>query len=104
MNPRQPARVASLTIAIGVFRIGTGGAHAPRASWLDAPKPASWNKPGLSIPAAPRTQGAIDPRCQDSARPAELEEDKRLRDQGWDLVGADQRGWQIVVVRATASY
>ena len=28
----------------------------------------------------------------------------RLRDRGWDLVGAYQGGWQTVVIRGTASY
>jgi hypothetical protein len=74
------------------------------ASWLDESKPTSWNKPGLSIPAAPRMQGNVDPRCRDLARTPELEEDKPLRDQGWDLVGAFQGGWQIVVIRGTAGY
>src|SRR5262245_43217814 len=58
------------------------------ASWLDEPKPASWNKPGLPIPAAPKIDKA--PRCRTSARQPELAEDKRLQAQGWDLVGAYQ--------------
>jgi heat shock protein HslJ len=74
------------------------------AAWLDQPKPASWNTPGASIPAAPRTQGSVDARCRQQARPAQVEEDKRVRDQGWDLVGAYQGGWQILVIRGTASY
>lgn len=74
------------------------------ASWLDDPKPASWNTPDLPLPAAPRVQENVDPRCRTLARPAGLEEDKRLRDQGWDLVGAYQGGWQIVVIHVTASY
>jgi hypothetical protein len=73
-------------------------------SWLDAPKPASWNKSGLSIPVVPSVQADIDPRCRALVRPAELEEDKRVRDQGWDLVGAYQGGWQILVIRGTAGY
>jgi hypothetical protein len=43
--------------------------------WLDQPTPASWNTPGLPIPAAPRIEGAVDPRCGDLARPPQLEED-----------------------------
>jgi hypothetical protein len=38
------------------------------------------------------------------ARPPQTEEDKRLRDQGWDLVGAFQGGWDILVIRGTAGY
>jgi hypothetical protein len=81
-------RVTSLTIAIVACHPGIGRAQVKVAAWLDEPKPASWNTPGLPIPAAPRIQGNVDPRCRDLARPPQLEEDKRLRDQGWDLVGA----------------
>ena len=38
------------------------------------------------------------------ARPPQLDEDKRVRDQGWDLVGAYQGGWQVVAIRGTAAY
>ena len=51
-----------------------------------------------------RIQGNTDPRCREGARPPQLDEDKRLRDQGWDLVGAYQGGWQILVIRGTAGY
>jgi hypothetical protein len=97
-------RVTSLTIAIVACHPGIGWPQVKVASWLDEAKPASWNKPGLPIPAAPRTQGKVNPRCRELARPPQLEEDKRLRDQGWDLVGAYQGGWQILVIRGTASY
>jgi LppP/LprE lipoprotein len=46
----------------------------------------------------------VDPRCRALARPAELEEDKRLRERGWDLVGEFQGGWQIRIILATAGY
>ncbi|MGH9460989.1 MAG: LppP/LprE family lipoprotein, partial [Vicinamibacteria bacterium] len=60
--------------------------------------------PGLSIPAAPPVQGEIDPRCRELARPAELAGDGLVRAEGWYLEGAYQGGWQIVVIRGTASY
>jgi len=105
MMPRL-MRVTSLTIvtAIVVCHPGIGRPQAQAVSWLDEPNPASWNKPGLPIPAAARIQGNVDPRCKDLARPPELEADQRLRDQGWDLVGPYQGGWQILVIRGTASY
>jgi hypothetical protein len=81
-----------------------GDAQVKVASWLNESKPASWNTPGLSIPAAPPVQGSIDSHCRKLARPPELEEDRRVRDQGWDLDGTYQGGWQIVVIRGTASY
>lgn len=97
-------RVTSLTIAIVACHPELGRSQVKVGSWLDEPKPAAWNTPGLPIPAAPRIQGNVDPRCRDLARPRQLEEDRRLRDQGWDLVGAYQGGWQILVIRGTAGY
>src|SRR5262245_57838462 len=72
--------------------------------WLDDPKPASWNTVAVGIPAAPKTQDAVDARCRTAARPAQLPEDKLVRSRGWDLVGAYQGGWQILVIRGTAGY
>lgn len=74
------------------------------SSWLDEPKPTSWNTPGAAIFAAPKLQGSVDPRCREAARPPQLEEDKRLHEQGWDLVGAYQGGWQMLVIGGTAGY
>src|SRR5262245_10670223 len=74
------------------------------ASWLDEAKPGSWNKPGAAIPTAPKVQGATDPRCREAARPTQLDEDKRIHEQGWDLVGAFQGGWGMLVIRGTAGY
>src|SRR5262249_2179461 len=48
--------------------------------------------------------GPLDSRCRALARPPQIEEDKRVREQGWDLVGAFQGGWQVLVIRGTASY
>jgi hypothetical protein len=97
-------RVASVTIAIVACQSGIALSQAKVASWLDEPTPASWNTPGLAIPAAPTTRDAVDSRCRDLARPPQSPEDERLRDQGWDLVGAYQGGWHILVIRGTASY
>jgi hypothetical protein len=74
------------------------------SSWLDESKPVSWNKFGTPIPSAPRVPEGIDPRCRTTARPPELDADKRLRARGWDLIGAYQGGWQVLVIGATASY
>jgi hypothetical protein len=97
-----PLRVTSLIVAIVVVHPGLGHAQARVASWLDEAKPVSWNKPGVQLPAAPK--GPINPRCRELARPPELTEDKRVRDRGWDLVGAYHGGWQIRVIRGTAGY
>ena len=97
-------RVAWLTIAIVTGHTGISQSQGKAANWLDEPKPASWNAPGLRIPAAPRIDESVDPRCRDQARPPQLEEDKRVRQQGWDLIAAYQGGWDIVVIRGTAGY
>jgi hypothetical protein len=97
-------RAVSLTVATVACHPGVVRAQGKVAAWLDASKPASWNTPGLSVPAAPRIQGAVDPRCREQARPPQSDEDKRVRDQGWDLIGAYQGGWQMIVIRGTAGY
>ena len=97
-------RAASSITTIAACSAGIVLAQTQAASWLDHPKPATWNKPGAPLPSAPRAQANVDQRCRDSARPPELEEDKRLRDKGWNLAGAYQGGWQIRVIRATANY
>jgi hypothetical protein len=94
----------SLVIAIVTFHPALVPAQPKVAAWLDEPKPASWNKPGLSIPAAPKIQGAVDQKCRELARPPQLDEDKRLQEQGWDLVGGYQGGWHVLVIRGTAGY
>jgi hypothetical protein len=71
---------------------------------LDDAQPASWNEPGASIPAAPKLQAPVNPRCQDQVRPPQSDEGTRVHDQGWDLIGAFQGGWQMIVIRAAASY
>ena len=76
----------------------------PKASWLDEPKPVSWNRPGAVIPSAPRTAATADPRCRATARPAESEADKRLTALGWDLIGAYQGGWGILMIEGAAGY
>ena len=100
----QLARLASLAAALAACHPAISGSQTVSASWLDEPKPASWNEPGMRVPVAPPVLGTADPRCRDLARPPELEEDTRLRNQGWDLVGAYQGGWRILVIRGTAGY
>jgi heat shock protein HslJ len=92
-----------LIVTVMVSHPAPGRGQGKTASWLDEPKPAPWNKPGAPIPAAPKIQD-VDRRCRELARPPQLGEDKRVREQGWDLVGAYQGGWQILVVRGSAGY
>ena len=99
--------VRAVSIALVAGAVGcpvSGEAQAQAATWLNESKPASWNEPGLSIPAAPAIQADVNPGCREMARPPELEEDRALRDRGWLLDGAYQGGWGILVIRATAGY
>ena len=98
------ARLASLAAALAACHPAIGGLQTMGASWLDEPKRAAWNQPGMTVPVAPPIPGTVDPRCRELARPPELEEDQRQRSQGWELVGAYQGGWRILVIRATAGY
>lgn len=93
-----------LTIAISVCHPAIGRSQEKVGSWMDASAPAPWNTRGASIPVAPKMQDPADARCKEQARPAQLPEDKRVQDQGWDLVGAYQGGWEMLVIRGTASY
>lgn len=101
---RVLARATWLMIGMVAWPAAIGGAQGRVASWLDEQKLAAWNKPGLAIPPAPKSEGAVDSRCRALARPGQLEEDKRVREQGWDLVGAYLGGWQMLVIRGTAGY
>jgi heat shock protein HslJ len=99
------ARLIWVTIAIMAVPAGAALAQIRSAAWLDEPKPASWNQPGQSIPAAPKVEGeGVDRRCKDLARPPTLDEDKAVRDRGWNLVGDYQGGRDTRVIRGTASY
>lgn len=101
---------AGVVIVLTVVACHTAPAPAPvlpaSASrlWLDTPDPAPWNQPGAAIPPAPTVDGNPDPRCRAGARPAERDEDRRVRAAGWDLVGPYQAGWEMVVIQATAAY
>ena len=94
----------SLILAIAASDPAAGSARENLASWLDEAKPASWNTPGQPVPAAPSVQGNIDPRCREQVRPPQLQEDALVYDRGWDLIGAYQGGWQLVVLSGTAGY
>lgn len=98
------ARVGSSIIVLLTCQALSGQTQSQPKLWLDVPKPASWNKPGAAVPAAPKLQESADPRCRELTRPAQSAEDKQVRAHGWDLVGGYQGGWQIVVIGGTAGY
>ncbi|HEY7289204.1 MAG TPA: LppP/LprE family lipoprotein [Vicinamibacterales bacterium] len=96
-------RTATFIVTILGFQAGSTAQPKP-AAWLDEAKPASWNKPGLPIPSAPKVDEPVDPRCREQARPPQLTEDRLVRDRGWDLIGAFEGGWDVVVIQGTAGY
>lgn len=73
-------------------------------SWLDAPHLEPWNKSGMSIPSAPQGEKNPDPRCRALARSPESDEDRQLRDRGWDLIGLPTELGQIRVIGGAADY
>jgi hypothetical protein len=76
---------------------------AQEETWLDSDL-ASWNTPGMAIPAAPTIDGNPDPRCAERERPAETAEDDALIAEGWRLFLPYQSGWGVVLVSGLASY
>ena len=100
------ARVTVVVVATLIGHPTIGIAQGGPATWLDDPKPFGWN--GDAFERTPRLAltipGAVDARCRESARPAQLAEDKEVHDRGWDLVGPYQGGWGVVVIRGAAGY
>jgi hypothetical protein len=103
MMPKFVAGVLLALILSSASNAGAGSATS-KGSWLDEAKQSPWNEGGLTVPAPSGTQEQVDPRCSERERPAELPEDRLLQDRGWRLVGEFVGGWQLRVVRATASY
>jgi hypothetical protein len=72
-------------------------------TWLDGDL-ASWNTPGMAIPAAPTIDGNPDPRCAERERPAETAEDDALVAAGWRLFLPYERGWGVTLISGLAGY
>lgn len=101
-------RSRSMPITILLAPLAANGCmsdpHAASASWLDSPKPDSWNTPGEQVPLAPKHERPADARCHDLARPPQLREDEAVRERGWDLVGEFRGGWGVIVVQGATAY
>jgi hypothetical protein len=102
MTPTHSTVVLAVTAL--VFSSAAAGWTQEKTPWLDEPKPPSWNTRSAAIPAAPKRQQPVDPRCRETARPAQLDEDRRVRDRGWDLIGPYQGGWGMLVIPGAAGY
>lgn len=100
------ARVTAALVAMLISLPAVGGAQDRSATWLDNSKPFNWNANAfVRTPLiAAKVPGAVDARCRDGARPAQLAEDKEVLERGWDLVGPYQGGWNVVIIRGTAGY
>jgi hypothetical protein len=82
----------------------SAAAESTPSSWLDSASLESWNHPGLSLPSAPPGRKDPDPRCAQLARSPDSAEDRQLRAQGWDLIGAPTEGAGVRVVGAASDY
>jgi LppP/LprE lipoprotein len=85
-----------------------GGILLPRlayadGAWLDDPS-VSWNTPGMAMVQATPHDPAIDPRCFNSSRMPETDEDQAVNQAGWTLFASYTGGWGIKVVRGLAGY
>jgi hypothetical protein len=78
-------------------------AWAQDEAWLDGDF-ASWNSPGMAIPAAATIDGNTDPACAERERPAETAEDDALIAEGWRLFLPYQRGWGVTLIYGLAGY
>lgn len=96
---RMLASLAALSLAPG-----WSCACASEAAWLDELNPGTWNKPGMSIPAAPKVNEKRDPRCASQSRPPQFREEIDVHEQGWHLIGPYQGGWNVFVIAAAADY
>jgi hypothetical protein len=76
---------------------------AAQGSWLDGAR-ASWNAPGMDLPAAPQSSATGIPQCQGMVRAAETAEDNQVTARGWQLYGAYQRGWGITLVGGSLGF
>jgi hypothetical protein len=94
---------AVAALALALMSLWPLALSAQQASWLDGDL-ASWNTPGMAIPAAPVIEGNPDPRCAERERPAETAEDAALVALGWRLFLPYQRGWGVTLISALAAY
>lgn len=92
--------VSVLAVVVSV----SAAAEPTPGSWLDSGSLESWNHPGLSLPQAPLARKNPDPRCGQLARAPGSAEDRQLRAQGWDLIGAPTEGAGVRVVGAASDY
>lgn len=99
---RRPGFGSLAILALLVALVSPLPLAAQGSSWLDGGL-ASWNRPGMPIPAAP-DNGPPDPRCATRERPAETVADNALLSAGWRLFLPFQSGWGVTLVAGLAGY
>ena len=68
-------------------------------SWLDVPNPASWNRPGASVPLAPPNPSQ-NPQCAGQVRSAASPADAALVSRGWLLWGTPSSDGTTTIIPA----
>jgi hypothetical protein len=89
MTTEQVRTLAGGIAFVGAI-FGSASVRADAASWLDAAKPAAWNKAGAAIPRAPAGDESNFPRCSAQLRKPATREDKAVVAAGWRLFNAYQ--------------
>jgi hypothetical protein len=100
---RVPGLSILTAFAIILSLMWSSPTSAQEKTWLDGDL-ASWNTPGMAIPAAPAIDSNPDPRCAERERPAETAEDDALIAEGWRLFLPFQRGWGVTLISGLAGY
>ena len=91
--------------AIALVLSASAESQPAASSWLDSASLESWNSPGLSLPSAPQVAAKNpDPRCRQLVRSPASAQDRELRAQGWDLIGAPTESGQVRVVAGAVDY
>jgi LppP/LprE lipoprotein len=87
---------------LAILAVAVASAQPAAPSWLDAP-PRNWNKPGATIPQAPKME--FPPECAKMMRAARTSEEKAVERAGWKIPSFDtpDHGRRIIIVMGMAS-
>lgn len=90
---------AQLSAAENVTDLPASTTSSTPPTWLDS-TPRNWNKPGASIPTAPKTAGQLPANCAATLATPESNEELALSRAGWSLQGTKRIGLVAVVTGA----
>lgn len=74
----------SLVVALSLLVLPTT-VLSQTSSWLDQQVPMNWNRPGVSVPNAPKSDAMNIGRCQQQIRNPSNPEERTVRAAGWTL-------------------